>query len=290
VAHGLAIQVPAGAPPSLDGVLEPDEWAGAYQDRLSDGGELNLMQDGDHLYVGIRASGEGSGVGSVCMVRGDEVVILHSSAALGTAVYRRSEAGWQQTQGFTWRCRSTSDAPSAEADRDQFLHDEGWLANNGRMGVPGEVEYQIAMLEGSLHLAVSYIGPPDFEAVARWPTDLDDDCGNAQMLQGPIPEQARFDPETWVTISPAETPVSVRPESSGEPWNRAADGMVMVYVPGWIWSATFGNGWQMCSSPILPRPRKIPRGRHQAVRESCAAGAGAITSLSYRPPIAILFH
>ena len=231
-ADGLTIQVPAGAPPSLDGALGPDEWAGAYQDELSDGGELYLLQDGDHLYVGIRASGADSGVSSVCMVRGDEVAILHSSAALGTAVYKRSEADWQQTRGFSWRCRSTSDAPSAQDERNQFLQEEGWLANNGRMGTPGEVEYQIAMSEGSLRLAVSFIGPPDFEVVAHWPTDLDDDCGNAQMLQGPISEHARFAPETWITISPAETPVSIRPEIPGEPWDRPADGMGMVYVPG----------------------------------------------------------
>jgi hypothetical protein len=231
-ADGLTIQVPAVAPPSLDGVLGLDEWAGAYQDELSDGGELYLMHDGDYLYLGLRASGAGSGVGSVCVVRGDEVMILHSSAALGTAVYEKGETGWQQTQGFSWRCRSTSDAPSAQEERDRFLQEEGWLANNGRMGAPGEVEYRIAMPEGSLRLAVTHIGPPDFQAVARWPPDLDDDCGNVQMLQGPIPEQAQFTPETWITIGLAETPLSMRPESPGEPWNRPADGMAMLYVPG----------------------------------------------------------
>ena len=228
---GLTIQVPAGAPTSLDGVLGPDEWAGAYQGELSDGGELYLMQDGEYLYVGIRASGAGSGVSSICMVRGDKVAILHSSAALGTAVYERGEAVWEQTQGFSWRCRSTSDAPSAQEERDRFMQEEGWLANNGRMGAPGEVEYRIAMPEGSLRLAVTYIGPPDIEAVARWSTHLDDDCGNAQMLQGPIPEQARFAPETWITIGAAETPVSIRPEGPGDTRVRPADGMVMVYVP-----------------------------------------------------------
>ena len=58
-ADGFTIQVPAGAPPSLDGALGPDEWAGAYQDQLSDGGELYLMQDGDYVYVGIRAKRRG---------------------------------------------------------------------------------------------------------------------------------------------------------------------------------------------------------------------------------------
>jgi formylglycine-generating enzyme required for sulfatase activity len=228
----LTVQVPTTVvPPSVDGEIGQDEWARAYQDELSDGGEIYLLHSDNYLYLGIRAAGSGSGVGSLCMVHGDEVAILHSSAALGTAVYERGESGWQQTQDFTWRCRSTSDAPSAQAERDRFLQEEGWLANNGRMGVPGEVEYRIDMPETSLRLAVTYIGPPDFEAVARWPVDLDDDCGNAQMLQGPIPEQARFDPETWVTISPAEGPVSTQPGSPGTTRVRAADGMGMVYVP-----------------------------------------------------------
>ena len=229
---GLTIQVPAGVPASLDGVLDADEWVGAYEDKLSDGGELYLMQEGGYLYVGIRAIGAGSGVGSVCVNRGDEVTILHSSAALGTAVYERGGGGWEQTQGFSWRCRSTSDSPSAREERGQFLQEEGWLANNGRMGTPGVVEYRIAMPEGSLRLAVSYIGPPDFEAVSHWPADLADDCAEALMLQGPIPEQAQFAPEEWAMVGPAGDPEAVPPGTLGDTRTRSADGMVMVYVPG----------------------------------------------------------
>jgi hypothetical protein len=208
MADDATIRVPAGAPASIDGVLDPDEWGSAYQDELSDGSELYLMQDGEYLYVGIRHGGGSSGVSSVCVVRGDAVAVLHSSAALGTALYEREEAGWRQTQGFTWRCRSTSDAPSAQEERDRFLQEEAWLANNGRMGTPGVVEYQIAMPEGSLRLAVSYIGPPDFDAVAHWPMALSDDCGSVQMLQGPIPERARFNPGSWIMVIPVEPSLS----------------------------------------------------------------------------------
>ena len=226
------IHVPAGVSPSVDGVLGSDEWEGAYQDELSDGGELYLLQDGDYLYVGVRASGAGSGVGSVCLVRDDGVAVLHSSAALGTAVYERGDGDWQQTQAFSWRCRNTADTSSAQEERDRFLEEEGWLANNGRMGTPGVVEYRIDMPEGSLRLAVSYIGPPRFDVVAHWPADLADDCANVRMLQGPIPEQARFAPETWITVRAAEMPESVQPVSRGDTRTRPVDGMVMVYVPG----------------------------------------------------------
>ena len=232
----VAIQVPAGISPSVDGVLDSDEWEGAYQDELSDGGELYLMQDGDYLYVGVRATGAGSGVGSVCLIRDDAVAVLHSSAALGTAVYQRGDGDWQQTKAFSWRCRDVSDTPSAREERDRFLEEEGWLANNGRMGTPGVVEYRIAMPERSLRLAVSYIGPPSFDVVAHWPADLADDCTNVRMLQGPIPEQARFAPETWITVHAAEIPESVQSGSRGEIRVRPADGMAMVYVPGGTFS------------------------------------------------------
>ncbi len=226
------IQVPLGAPANPDGVLDPDEWQGAYEEELSDGSGLYLAQDGDFLYLGIRASGAGHGVGSVCVARGDEVAILHSSAALGTAVYERDDEVWRQTQAFSWRCRNTSDSPSAQAERDRFLQEEGWLANNGRMGTPGVVEYRIAMPEGPLRLAVSYIGPPDFDAVAHWPLDLADDCANVQMLQGPIPEVVRFAPERWAMVGPAAMRGPEPPGSPGDTRTRPADGMVTVYVPG----------------------------------------------------------
>lgn len=221
------IEVPAGSPPVLDGVLSPGEWDGAYEDRLSDGGRLFLMQDGDYMYVAIRANGTGSGVGSLCVERGDQVSILHSSAALGTAVYTRNGGAWQKARDFQWRCRSTGDSPAAQAERAAFLEEEGWLANNGRMGVPQEVEYQIAVPGGSLRLAVAYLGPPDFDAVAWWPPGLEDDCRKPVMLQGPIPEDAHFSPETWVStlLSGRSVP------NLGDIRTRPADGMEMVYVP-----------------------------------------------------------
>ncbi|HSR33740.1 MAG TPA: hypothetical protein VLY63_24500, partial [Anaerolineae bacterium] len=202
VAVGQVVDVPLGLPPILDGVLEPGEWAGAYQGKLSDGGELFLMQDGEYLYVGIRASGKGSGVGSICIDRGEQVAILHSSAALGTAIYERQDTEWQQIQDFSWRCRDTGSSAAAQRERSAFLQAEGWLANNGNMGVPEEVEYQIAMPGGSLRLAVTFLGPPGFDSVAAWPQDLDDDCRNIKLITGPIPEGLQFSPQTWMVVSP----------------------------------------------------------------------------------------
>jgi len=226
-AEGPEVDVPLGSPPLLDGVLSPGEWTNAYEGRLSDGSGLFLMQDGDYLYVAIRPGSTGNGVGSLCVDRSDQVSVLHSSAALGTAVYERNGGSWQRTRDFQWSCRDTGSSPPAQAERAAFLEEEGWLANNGRMGVPQEVEYQISMPGEPLRLAVAYLGPPDFDTVAWWPPGLQDDCRDPRMLQGPIAEEAHFSPETWARFHPAERSTP----GLGDTRTRPADGMEMVYVP-----------------------------------------------------------
>jgi hypothetical protein len=188
------------APPAIDGTLSPGEWDGARQVELPGGGQLLFLHDGDYLYLGIRAAA--NPLGSLCLDRGDEVAILHSSAALGTAIYQEDDQGWQRTKDFSWDCRSTDDSPFAQRQRDEFLQREGWVANNGRTGTPEELEFQIAVPEGedSLRLAVTYLQAPDYGSVIWWPPELDDDCRNIQLLRGPVPESLQFSPGTWATV------------------------------------------------------------------------------------------
>ena len=112
-----AFPEPAGTAPLLDGIMEGNEWAGAYQTHLSDGSDLYLMQDDGFVYVGIAASGADSGVGSLCIAQGGQVKILHSSAALGTAVYEKDGQAWQLIQPFSWRCRGTTDHEADQNER-----------------------------------------------------------------------------------------------------------------------------------------------------------------------------
>ncbi|MBU1880131.1 MAG: SUMF1/EgtB/PvdO family nonheme iron enzyme, partial [Chloroflexi bacterium] len=189
------IDVPPGPAPTLDGVIAPGEWDDARREQLTDGSELLLLHANGYLYVGIRANTKSTITGNIYVYRGDEIDILHSSAALGTATYERAQDGWQRTQDFVWRCRATTNSPTAQKERETFLQEEHWVANNGRMGTPGELEYQIEMPEGSLRLAVTYraAAPERF----YWPSGLDDDCITAS--DGPIPEKLRFSPEKWAT-------------------------------------------------------------------------------------------
>lgn len=164
--------VPQGQISALDGTILPDEWEAAVIEPFADGSELLLMQDGEFLYVGIRANEAGTIAGNVFIQRGDEIQILHSSAALGTAIYRKGEENWQQVQDFTWRCRSTGNTETALAERAEFLAEEGWLAANGLMGTPNELEYQIKIPVQDFHLAVVYIkSSPPYDKVS-WPHSL----------------------------------------------------------------------------------------------------------------------
>jgi len=189
------VVIPLGGPPALDGTITSGEWSDATVENFADGSELFLMRDGEYLYLGIRAKEPGMIAGNVFIQRDDEIFILHSSAALGTAVYRHDEAVWQQTRDFAWRCRDTGNSEAAQAERAEFLQDEGWLAANGLMGTPNELEYKIKIPDQEFRLAVVYIkSTPPYEKVP-WPASLDDD--SIEPVQGEMPLEMRFSPEQW---------------------------------------------------------------------------------------------
>ncbi len=201
VPDGLTIDVPRGNPPTLDGTLSSDEWSGAQKTELAGGGELLLVHDGSYLYLGIRA--KANGVGSICVAQGDEIAILHASMALGTAIYKKVEEGWRRTRNFSWSCRDTIDSPQAQAERIEHLQKDHWLANNMGMGTPEEMEFQIAIPEGSLRLAVTYleISGLGSDSVVWWPANLDDSCRNRHLIEGRAPGMLRFSPEKWITVT-----------------------------------------------------------------------------------------
>lgn len=176
-----------------------DEWSDTHRELFSDSSELLMKYHEGYLYLGIRASAPGMIVGNIFVTHGDRVSILHSSAALGTAIYEKSTGHFQQIQDFGWRCRSSSNSPSAQAERDAFLKQEGWLANNSYMGTPQELEYRIAMPGESLRLAVTFTPVTDVSVRIYWPISLADDCTKA--LQGEFPKNMQFSPSTWATVT-----------------------------------------------------------------------------------------
>lgn len=162
-----------------------------------DGSEILLLRRENNLYLAIRANTTDMVVGNVFINQGDEVAILHVSAALGTAVYHQETGTWQQARGFEWCCRDSSDSSNALAEREAFRQQENWISVNARVGTPNELEYQIEVESDHLHLAVNYLkvtSNPNDEKIA-WPPDLFDDV--IKPTPGGLPMQFFFSTDRW---------------------------------------------------------------------------------------------
>lgn len=195
----LEFSVPPGKMANIDGIFSADEWGAALAIDLDGENQLLLMHAGGYLYLGVR--GKPEPVISICLDQVEQVSILHSSAAIGTAIYQPVEGIWKLVKDFEWCCRETGDSTRAQEALDRQLELDGWVASNGRRGIPEEVEFQIVIPDDSLRLAVNAIGPPSYRSVLSWPRELADDCSRLSMLTGPIPEQAQFSQADWVTLS-----------------------------------------------------------------------------------------
>ena len=198
-AESAALSVPRGSAPTLDGVLAPDEWKDARRIAIP-GGEILLQHASGSLYVGLRTTGRA--VGSICVDRGDQIAVFHSSAALGTAVYARADTGWRLTRAFAWRCRNQAASAGATAEREAFWQAEQWLANNALTGTPGEMEYRIAMPAGSLRLAIGFLRMSD-HILMFWPAEVSDDSRSLDLIGGDAPGTLEFLPEEWITVRTA---------------------------------------------------------------------------------------
>lgn len=193
VLPATGIHIPKGNGPVIDGRFSEGEWDGALKTDLVNGGELMLMHDGGYLYMGIRS--REMGFGSICTLDEDRVSILHSSAGLGTAIFEWNGEDWRRIQQFAYCCWEATSSRLNE-----FLQEEAWVASLGTMGIPDEMEYQIAIPDGTLTLAVVYVDDFTFETALYWPPDLEDDCLELALIPEDPPERLMFSPETWVTI------------------------------------------------------------------------------------------
>ncbi|MEN8113668.1 MAG: hypothetical protein ABFS21_04720 [Actinomycetota bacterium] len=189
-APARSLAVPAHAPPAIDGILDAGEWDGSATVTMTDGSALHWMHDQDVLFVAL----ESDAVGAVNLVLAteDEVWILHSSAALGSALYLRGPEVWELSHGFAWCCRSATD----DSPRMQLLEEEGWQANIGFSGDDGIVEYEVTLPWDGALVAVSYL--TDAETSAFWPADLS--SGARDQLVGPPPPERDYNLDEWFTL------------------------------------------------------------------------------------------
>ena len=192
------VTVPTGISPNIDGSMSPGEWDGATVENFADGSELLLMYADDFLYLGIRSNTPEMIGANIYIEDSGKIKILHTSAALGTAVYQQGGDSWQRIEGFDWQCRNSSHSAGAQAERANYLLENHWLSANSRMGEPNELEYQIEVTGASQRIAVSVFRSSTPDERAFWPLTLDDDC--IKPNPGGLPKELHFSPEQWAIL------------------------------------------------------------------------------------------
>lgn len=184
--------------PVVDGIIQPGEWALAEKYDFEDGSELSLMVADNHLFLAIRSSSDEMISANVFLSSESRIEILHTSAALGTAIYQPEGDTWQRTRDFEWCCRSRLDNASARAVREAFYHTENWLGINTYNGTENELEYKIRLTGSEEYLAVNFLRVNQIEDKQIWPVGITD--GPAQPTIGGFPEEMDFSPEDWFAI------------------------------------------------------------------------------------------
>ena len=189
------IDVPVGSTPIIDGEISPGEWEDSWIGGFSDESKLFLKINDGYLYLGIQADTNEMIAGNVFLNRGDEIFIFHSSAALGTAIYKDGGSYWTQMQPFSWRCRGIGGSEVDRNERDEFFESNGWLAANARMGKPNEQEFKIFLTDGVLKMAVNFIEGSKQDSKTPWPIGLNDDV--ILPTPGGFPLEMDFNPSYW---------------------------------------------------------------------------------------------
>lgn len=195
--HDHLVRVPHASGTEIDGRFLPGEWERAAVVSLHDGTELRLQHDGADLYVGLRAEQEI--LGSLCLLRGDTVEVLHASLALGRATYARAGGEWRLVEGFTYGMREADYSEATRTKRAAYLAAQGWVASTTRMGESTVREYRIsgALLgSGAVRLGVAFLatGQEPLEAQG-WP--VRDDCAALELVRGATPQQLELRPLEW---------------------------------------------------------------------------------------------
>jgi hypothetical protein len=187
------VHIPTGLPAAIDGIIDPDEWADADMQEMNDGSKLYLKYAEDALYLAIDA--QEPGTVNLGIIRDGELWILHSSAALGSAVFSPHEDGWQLRKTYEWCCRATY----VNSELDSLMVAEGWLSTNQFVGNENQTEYLVEIPEEEIIISITYIFYDGINA-AYWPLSL----AHSDLLlfssQPQVGDQAIFTTDDWVQL------------------------------------------------------------------------------------------
>jgi hypothetical protein len=186
--------------PTLDGTIAAGEWDHAIHLTGTANLDIYLLDSAADSAVYMAVRGRGDGYPHIAVSRRDTVLILHASAALGTAEFAGSGTRKRLVQEFNFRVRSPSLTGEAITERESFYREDGWAASTIRMGQPGETEFMISrrLLGTASRIVVAYWSEAD--GVSHWPAEVDDASVELRMVQGFLPQEARFAVAQWAAI------------------------------------------------------------------------------------------
>jgi hypothetical protein len=165
--------------------------------------------------IGISATRQGNL--SVCTANDDTVRVFHASAALGSAWYTHSPAGWiTQDTEFTYGMRTPVLTDTAREERRTYLAQHGWLGGTIRMGDGRMMELQISLdvISRTPRLALGYfvMNSNEGRSVLAWPDSLnrDDSCADDTLVRGHVPRAVFYSirrggfHSSWILERPVE--------------------------------------------------------------------------------------
>lgn len=186
--------VPFGKAADIDGKMPDEEWADAAVVKVGETATIRVKHDKTTLYL-AHSKFPAGGFACLFVKSGDDVRILHASAQLGSALYRKKADAWNPAaKDYAWK----------KADR--MWKEEGWRASEGfAAGQEFAVSFKTLGLEGaeSATIALGYVHFEKREGKSLvWP-DTGDACADAKLLAGWNPEGLKFDFSKWAVIHPA---------------------------------------------------------------------------------------
>jgi hypothetical protein len=183
--------------PKIDGTIAPNEWKGAVRVRMGEKAHALLLHDGNNLYIAL--IGREPGISSVCAVTGKQVLILHASAALGTAVFTQDQDKWLLKRGFTWTNRDSGQSARALAERKKTFSAEGWFANTNSNTLTDREFVLHVRFQPQIPLVLGHLttSTANEQRLYYWPEEVVDGCAEPELATGYTDREYTFDPDSW---------------------------------------------------------------------------------------------